>query len=396
MVDTKQKLIARTIPQFARQGIGVHTGHRVEEVDLKRRRIAVRALERHQTEWQSFDQLMLAMGASPIVPAIPGVEAAGVFAVHSLADGLAISEWIEREHPASALVAGGGYIGVEMAENLVRRGLSVTLIDRAPEVMATLDADMGQRVREALTQGGVDVRLNTDLRGIETVEKRVRRVVTDQGTIPADVVVLGLGVVPNSGLVRGLMTLGVKNAIRVDDRQMTEHEGIWSAGDCAETLHLVSGQPFYVALGTVANKQGKVAGSNIAGGSARFPGVVGTAVTTFGETEIARTGLGHKELEDLGRAYAEVTITAKTRAGYIPGASPITVKMTAEKGSGRLMGGQIVGGPGSAKRIDTIATALFARMTVEQFTFLDLGYSPPLSPSWDPVLIAARQLLPLL
>jgi len=223
----------------------------------------------------------------------------------------------------------------------------------------------------------------------------VRAVVTDKQTLPADVVILGLGVRPNSTLAREAgLPLGARGAIEVDQRLATKVEGVWAAGDCAQTFHLVSRQPFYVALGTVANKQGRIAGINIAGGEATFPGVVGTAITKFQEVEVARTGLQEKEIRELGLEYVTTRIDGQTRAHYYPGASPITVKVLAEKGSGRLLGGQIVGrGEGAAKRIDVLATALHAGFTVEEMIHLDLGYAPPFSPVWDPVLIAVRVIL---
>ena len=190
--------------------------------------------------------------------------------------------------------------------------------------------------------------------------------------------------------------MGEKDSIRVDNGMRTGIDGIWAAGDCAETFHLVSRKPFYVALGTVANKQGRVAGLNIAGGEAVFPGVVGTAVTKVCNLEVARTGLQEAEIARLGLDYVSNIITTTTRAGYYPGSGPIHVKLLAEKGTGRLLGGQIVGSEGSAKRIDIVAVSLHAGFTVEQLIDLDLAYAPPFSSVWDPVQIAARELVKLI
>jgi NADPH-dependent 2,4-dienoyl-CoA reductase/sulfur reductase-like enzyme len=222
-------------------------------------------------------------------------------------------------------------------------------------------------------------------------------VITDKRNLPADIVVLGLGVRPNTELAAAAgIPLGEKGAIRVNGRMETGRAGIWAAGDCAESFHLVSRRPFYIALGTVANRQGRVAGINLGGGYATFPGVVGTAVTKICQVEVARTGLQEKELRKLGLEWVQVVIKSKTKAGYYPGTGEITVKVLAEKGSGRLLGGQIVGREGSAKRIDTLATALHAGFTVEEMINLDLGYAPPFSPVWDPVVIAAREAAKLL
>lgn len=289
------------------------------------------------------------------------------------------------------VVVGGGYIGLEMAEALVRHGLEVSLISRPPQVMGTLDADMGALVSQALRDVGVSLYLEETLTAFENKDGKVTGVVTDKRTLPTDIVVLGLGVRPNTALAAAAgIPLGEKGAIRVNDRMETGIAGIWAAGDCAESFHLVSRRPFYVALGTVANRQGRVAGINLGGGYATFPGVVGTAVTKICEIEVARTGLQEKEITALGLEHVSAVIKSRTKAGYYPGAGEITVKLLAEKGSGRLLGGQIVGMEGSAKRIDTLATALHAGFTVEEMINLDLGYAPPFSPVWDPVVTAAR------
>jgi NADPH-dependent 2,4-dienoyl-CoA reductase/sulfur reductase-like enzyme len=204
--------------------------------------------------------------------------------------------------------------------------------------------------------------------------------------------VLGLGVTPNSELAKCAgITTGVRDAIEVDRRQRTSAEGVWSAGDCADTWHLVSNRRIHIALGTVANKTSRVAGINIGGGNATFAGVVGTAITRVCGTEVARTGLTEREATAGGFDYVTATIESTARAGYFPGAEKMTVKVLAERRSGRLLGGQIVGGEGAAKRIDTLATALHARMGVEEMIDLDLAYAPPFSPVWDPVQVAARK-----
>lgn len=291
------------------------------------------------------------------------------------------------------MVVGGGYIGLEMAEALVKNGLEVSLIDRSPQVMGTLDNDMGALVSNAIRDFGVSLYLEESLTEFKTKDGRVTGAVTDKRTLPADMVILGLGVRPNTALAAAAgIPLGEKGSIRVNERMETGIAGIWAAGDCAESFHLVSRRPFYIALGTVANRQGRVAGINLGGGYATFPGVMGTAVTKICQVEIARTGLQEKEVAALGLEHVSVVIKSRTKAGYYPGAGEISVKLLAEKGSGRLLGGQIVGMEGSAKRIDTVATALHAGFTVEEMINLDLGYAPPFSPVWDPVVTAARAL----
>ena len=260
--------------------------------------------------------------------------------------------------------------------------------------MGTLDPDMGELVSQALRDIGVTLYLEEQLEAFEEKDGAVTAVVTSRRTLPTDLAILGMGVQPNAELAANAdIRLGAKGAIEVDSRMRTSTENIWAAGDCAATVHRLTGQPVYIALGTIANKQGVVAGTNLSGGDARFPGVVGTAVSKICDVEVARTGLQEKELRNLDINYATATIKAKTRAGYFPGAGPITVKMIAERISGRLLGAQIVGVEGAAKRIDIVATALTAGMTVMDLIDLDLSYAPPFSPVWDPVQTAARKLV---
>ena len=336
--------------------------------------------------------LLIATGALPYCPDLPGAAAEGIFGVNSLQRGIELRRFIEEERPRQAVIVGGGYVGLEMAEALVRQGLEVTLIDREPQVMGNLDPEIGELVAEALRGIGVTIHLNEPVIGFETSAGRIARVVTAQRSIPAGLVVLGTGVRPNAQLAREAgIALGESDAICVTTRMETSVPGVWAAGDCAESFHLVSRRPFYIALGTVANKHGRVAGITMTGGNAEFAGVVGTAITKVCELEIARTGLQEKELQRLQIEYVTSRIESLTHAGYYPGAGAITVKLLAEKGSGRLLGGQIVGKQGAGKRIDIVATSLHAGFTVEQVADLDLAYAPPFSPVWDPVAIAARE-----
>lgn len=405
-----ERLIARTPEVFrTRYNIDARVLHEAVEVDLARRRVRVcpvgeggDALENSCT-WEAFDQLLLATGALPIYPDVPGAGARGIYALSTLQSGIEVRQAVDGEKPQRAVIVGGGYVGLEMAEALVMRGLDVSLVEKMPQVMNTLDPDMGSLVSNALREFGVHLYLQESLAAFEVSDGQVRAVVTDRRTLPADLVVLGIGLRPNTALAaQAGIPLGVRNAIRVDRRMRTPLDGVWAAGDCAESWHLVSRRPTHVALGTVANKHGRVAGINIAsrsqgagGEEALFPGVVGTAITKVGTLEVARTGLQEAELQELGLEYVSARIESHTRAGYYPGAGPITVKVHAEKGSGRLLGGQIVGGEGAAKRIDVLATALHAGLTVGEIVDLDLSYAPPYSLVWDPVAIAARQVVGL-
>jgi NADPH-dependent 2,4-dienoyl-CoA reductase/sulfur reductase-like enzyme len=393
MVDDAESLVALT-PQVFREerNIDARILHEATELDLNKRRVHVRQLEDKKEWWEPFDQLMIATGALPIKPDVPGVDVQGIYGVHTLQSGIEVRQVVDQQKPKRAVIVGGGYIGLEMAEALVRRGMEVALVERAPQVMLTLDPDMGELVSEALMAVGVKLYREESLQGFEVGKGLVQAVVTDKRTLPADIVILGMGVRPNTTLAQETaIALGEKGAIAVNDRMQTSVEGVWAAGDCVQSFHLITRRPFYIALATVANKQGHVAGINIGGGSATFPGVVGTAVSKIYDVEVARTGLQEREIQQLGWEYVSGKIESSTRAGYYPGAGSITVKVFAEKGSGRLLGGQIVGQEGAGKRIDILATALHAGFTVQEMVHLDLSYAPPYSPVWDPVLIAARQ-----
>jgi NADPH-dependent 2,4-dienoyl-CoA reductase/sulfur reductase-like enzyme len=234
--------------------------------------------------------------------------------------------------------------------------------------------------------------LGESVTGFETNEGRVSAVVTGQGAIPADVVILGLGVLPNTALaLEAGIRLGPTGAIAVDRRMRTSMDGVWAAGDCVEKFHRISRRNVRLPLGTYANKEGRTAGINIGGGYATFPGVVGTAAMKICSTEVARTGLGEQEAREAGFEPVSAVVESTTRAGYYPGARPIRTKLIAERGSGRLLGAQIVGEEGAAKRIDVLSVALWHGTTVEELINMDLAYAPPFSPLWDPVLIAARK-----
>jgi len=386
-------LIARTPEQFAEDhAIDARTAHEVLTIDLDRRAVLVRDLRRGAEDWEGFDQLMIATGAVPIRPPLPGADAQGIFGVQTLDDGLAVRAALEQHRPRRAVVVGAGYIGLELAEAFCAWDIAVTVIDRGPTPMAGLDADMGGLLTDAMHRLGMTLRLGETVTGFDTDAGRVRAVVTDQGAVPTDLVVLGLGVRPNMELAaQAGIPLGPAGGIAVDRRLRTGIEGVWAAGDCAEKFHRVSRRPVTIALGTYANREGRTAGINIGGGYATFPGVLGTAVTKICEVQVGRTGLGESEARAAGFDPISVAVDSTTRAGYYPGAKPIRTKLIAERGTGRLLGAQIVGEEGAAKRIDVLAMALWHETTVEELLNTDLSYAPPFSPVWDPVLIAARK-----
>ncbi|MFD8607318.1 FAD-dependent oxidoreductase [Streptomyces sp. NPDC059631] len=393
-VEERDQLIARTPEEHRARGIDLRMRTEVTEIDAAGRRVRARDAVSGAESWTSYDKLVVATGARPVRPELPGIDAPGVYGVQTLDDGEELLDGLARTRGRRAVVVGAGYIGVEMAEALIKRGYEVTVVNRGAEPMATLDPDMGRLVREAMTGLGITMVGGTEVTGVLTGEDgRVRAVATGDAEYPADVVVLGIGVRPETSLARAAgLPLGDHGGLLTDRAMRVRgHEDIWAGGDCVEVLDLVSGQQRHVPLGTHANKQGQVIGTNAGGGYATFPGVVGTAVSKVCDLEIARTGLRERDARRVGLRFETVTVESTSRAGYYPGASPMTVKMLAERRTGRLLGVQIVGREGAAKRVDIAAVALTAGLTVEQMTALDLGYAPPFSPVWDPVLVAARK-----
>ncbi|MFI1356701.1 FAD-dependent oxidoreductase [Streptomyces sp. NPDC020898] len=393
-VSERDQLIARTPEEHRSRDIDLRMRTEVTEIDVQGGRVRARDLETGAESWTSYDKLVIATGARPIRPPLPGVDAPGVHGVQTLDDGQALLDTLAGTKGRRAVVVGAGYIGVEMAEALINRGYEVTVVNRGQEPMSTLDPDMGRLVHRAMEGLGITMVNDAEVTKVLTGDDgRVRAIATEDAEYPADVVVLGIGVHPETTLARTAgLPVGDHGGLLTDlAMRVRGHETIWAGGDCVEVLDLVSGRERHIALGTHANKHGQVIGANVGGDYATFPGVVGTAVSKVCDLEIARTGLREKDAHRAGLRFETVTIESTSRAGYYPGAALMTVKMLAEHRTGRLLGVQIVGREGAAKRVDIAAVALTAGMTVEQMTALDLGYAPPFSPVWDPVLVAARK-----
>jgi NADPH-dependent 2,4-dienoyl-CoA reductase/sulfur reductase-like enzyme len=386
-VPDRDQLIARTPGQFAALDIDIRTGTRAEGIDLDAGTVTTST-----GEVLGYDNLVLATGGKPLRPPVPGLDAGGVHGVHRLADGAAIRAAVAAG-ARRAVVLGGGYIGLEMADVLQERGLDVTVVLADPLPMSQLDTDMAGRVCKAMGDMGIAVQTDQPVREIELdAHGVVAAVRTDDGRYPCDLVVLGLGMGPEVTLAREAgLRLGETGAVEVDRTQRSRsHPEVFAAGDCSQTFSKITGEAMHIALGTHANKQGRVAGSVIGGRMARFAGVLGTAATKVGDLEISRTGLCTTQAERAGYDHRCETIEGTTRAGYYPGAASIAVKLIVENGSGLLLGAQIVGGPGAGKRVDVMATAIWAGVTAEDLAGADLSYAPPFSPTYDPLVVAAR------
>jgi NADPH-dependent 2,4-dienoyl-CoA reductase/sulfur reductase-like enzyme len=391
LISDHKQLIARTPQQFAKRNIRVFTHHKVTRIDPASRRVEVKNLESGEHFETPFDILMLSTGGFPLRPAIDGLDptSSNLFYVRTVEDGLAIRRFIEVERPESAVIVGAGYIGLEMAEALcVGHGLEVTMLTLLPPLVPTFDEDMAGLVSAELARHGVAVHVQ-GVHALEQQHGRVAAVHTTEGSFPSDLVILAAGVRPNTALAEAAgIQLGPTGAVAVDDHQRTNIEGIYSAGDVAEALDLVTGEPTYIPLGTTANKQGRVAGENIAGGDAAFRGIVGTTVVKAFEVDAARAGLTEAQAREKGYDVRTATVQAPSLAHYMPGGGSIHVKLIYEA-TGRLLGAQMVG-PGAAKRIDVVAAALHGSWTIEDLSRLDLSYAPPFAPVWDALLIAAN------
>lgn len=395
LVTDRSRLIARTVEEFARRGITVRLGHEVLAIDPLRKVLRVRVRLSGEEFEQGYDRLLIATGASPARLSLPGLDLAGVFYLDVMEDAIAMQSYLQTHQPKQAVIVGGGYIGLEMAENLARLGLQVRLVQRRPHLFPSVDVDIAAPLNQELERHGVDLSFrDSALQACQGHHGRVVDVHTNQGEVPADVVLLATGTQPVAALARDAgIRLGFAGAIAVDDHLRTSIPDIFAAGDCAEHWHRLLRAPSWVPLGTTANKQGRIAGRNAAGGEEVFVGIVGTAITRVFDLQVGRTGLTEHEAEAAGRPCTAVTLNSTDHAGYLPDAQSLTVKLVAERDTGRLLGGQAVGQGGVDKRIDVLATTLYMGLTIDDLPQLDLAYAPPFNSVWDPLQVAATSLL---
>lgn len=367
-VRRAEDLVVYTPEYFRKErNISVRTGARVVSIAHPRREVALDSGER-----VPYDRLVIATGARPRAANLPP----HAFTLHTLEDAERLKACLRDKQPRRAVVAGAGYIGLEAADALRRNGLSVTVVEQSAHVLGREDPELTRAVRERLARFRVDLQLNTPFSGVAG----------------ADLIVMATGLSPNVEIAAEAgVELGRTGAIRVDERMETNLPGVYAAGDCAEALHLVTGRPAYIPLGTTANKMGRVAGANAAGRRERFAGIVGTAIVNIFGLGVAFSGLSAEQARRAGFSPVSARIAAPSRPGYF-GGGPLTVELVADAGSRRLLGGSVWGEDGVAGRVNVIATALHNRMRVDEVEHLDLAYAPPFATVWDPVLIAAQQL----
>ncbi|MCC7175911.1 MAG: FAD-dependent oxidoreductase [Bryobacterales bacterium] len=364
------------------RNIEIRTGAAVSEIRHARRELLLAGGER-----LGYDKLVIATGARPDTSVAGPAPLLNAFTLHTLDDAERIRRRLDERRPRRVVVVGAGYIGLEAADVLRARGLEVTLLEASRHVLGRPDDDVTAAVRGELARAGIELRLESPVRSLQP--DRVN-------DIPCDMIVLATGLLPNVELAAAAgVRLGATGAIAVDERMETNLQGVFAAGDCAEALHLVTGRPSYIPLGTTANRMGRIAGACAAGARERFGGVAGTSIVKVVNLAVAATGLSPEMARKEGFQPASVSITALDRAKYFKG-RPTTVALAADRRTHRLLGGAVIGEAGVAGRINLIAAALTCRMGVEDFGQLDLAYSPPFAPARDPVLVAAHELLKLL
>jgi NADPH-dependent 2,4-dienoyl-CoA reductase/sulfur reductase-like enzyme len=377
-----------------KRGIDLRLRHEAKELDVERGTLVVVDLDSGTESHEPFDALVIATGARAIRLSLDGFDLPGVEVLRDLADGAAIKNAL-KDGPKNAVVIGAGYIGMEMAHVLTERGLSVTILEKLPQLLAGWHEETVAVVEETLSNRGVEFHTGATVQAAEAgSDGRVAAVLTDDGRFEADLVLVAAGVRPNVELAKtGGLRIGDTGAIWVNQQQQTSHEAVWSAGDCAEAYHRVLRRNTWFPLGTTANKQGRIAGANVVGANQRFSGIVGTCGFMVFDLEVARSGLGEEEAKQEGFDPVAVTIRQRSRAHGYPDGAPIQVHLVADRETGLLLGGEFAGREGAALRSNTLATALAGHMTVADLQNLDLVYAPPFASVWDPVLVAANQLI---
>jgi CoA-dependent NAD(P)H sulfur oxidoreductase len=388
-----EDLVVRQAHVFReKQGINLLTGHCAESIDPAGMTVSGTSFEGNAFEF-SYDKLVIATGASPIIPDLAGFDLPGVKALKSLDDGRKLKSYIQSNHVKKAVVIGMGYIALEMCEALRARSIHVDMVKPRPAFMPWMDKELAEVVRKELEAHQVKLFPGHAIEKIHADNGRLNIVCSDL-VLEADMVLVATGIKPNSNIAAGAgIELGVKNAVSVDKRLKTSDENIYAAGDCTDAYHVVTGEKAWIPLALRANRAGWAAADNICGRPVELTGVAGTAVFKAFDLEVARTGLTMDQARSHGFTPAEVVIKTRSRAHAHPGAAVIHVQMVGDTKTGRLLGAQMVGKEGVAHRINAPAVALHNRMTVEDYCQTDLSYAPPFGPTWDPTLTAANQLL---
>ncbi len=378
-------------PEFfaAVKGVNVRNHTEALKIDRHEKKVLLREPDGKKT-WIDYDKLLLCTGANPVIPPIPGVDLKHVHTLHSIPDAEAVKNLATSKKEGNAVIIGGGLIGVETAEALSHQGWHVTIVEMLPQVLSMLDWEMAKLVENRMKDNGVTILTQTRVTALEG-EKAVERVVTDKGELPADLVILAVGVRPNVKLAREAgLALGPLGGIKVNERMQTSDDSIYAAGDCVENVHLMTGEPIYAPQGSTANKQGRVAAINICGGHDTFPGVMGAMVCKMFDYSAGRTGLNAEEARKQGFDVITVLVPAADKAHYMPNVRGVTLKLVVDKKTRRLLGTNAVGTGAVSQRIDQVTLAIMANLTVDEIAEVDLCYAPPFASAMDNLIIAAN------
>lgn len=390
VIKDKEELTLNTAESFwDRFRIDVRTRHEVVDIDTEKKTVTVRGLDTGRIYEESYDKLILSPGAVPTRPPMPGIDSPRLFTLRTVEDTLRIREFIEEKKPASAVLVGGGYIGIEVAENLCEQGIKVTIVQQPNQLMNTLDYDMATLVHAKLRSRGAELRLNSSVVGFKDKPGSINVLLKDGEPIKSDMVLLAIGVMPDSYLAKKAgLELGVKGSIVVDEHMRSSLPDIYAVGDAVQVKHFITGQGAVISLAGPANKQARIAADNICGIDSRYPGSMGSSVIKIFDMTVASTGLTEKVAEAAGISYDRVILSPSSHASYYPGARTMTVKVVFEKESLRLLGAQIIGSEGVDKRLDVLATAISSGMRADALKDLELVYAPPYSSAKDPVNMA--------
>lgn len=388
-----KNLAHRTAQDIENLGIRIRTNERAVQIDPEQKTVTTQ-LQNGASHQYKYDKLVIGTGAKSIRPPIEGLESEGVFTLRWIGEMKAIDQYIEDRAVRTAVVVGGGYIGLEMADALTLRGIKVQLVEFAPTILTTVDPSLGQVVQQKLEEKGIGIKTGFRVERIARRDGQLQVTGSDVFSGSADLLLVAVGAVPETSLAQSIgIETGLKGAIRVNQKMETNVPDIYAAGDCVETWHRLAKQYTYIPLGTTAHKQGRIAGENAVGGCKEFQGSLGTQSIKLFDTVIARSGLNDKDAAAYGLNSYTSDSTFHDHKVYYPHAKDIRIRLTGEVGTGRLLGAQLLGAAGTevSKRVDIIAAALFHQLTIEQLNDLDLSYTPPLSSPWDPVQMAAQE-----
>jgi len=390
VIEDEGALTLQTPQSFrSRFNIDVRVRHEVTAIHPESKTVTVKNLETGESFEESYDKLVLSPGAKPTIPELPGVDSPRLFTLRTVEDTLKIHRFVQEEKPRSAVIAGGGFIGLELAENLAELGMKVTILQRPDHLLNTLDADMASFIHAKFEQKGVDLLLKTAVQGFEDAEGGILTHFGGAQPLRSDMVVLAIGVTPDTRLAKDAgLTLGIRGSIIVDAHMHTSNPDIYAVGDAVQVRHGVTGANSLISLAGPANKQGRIAADNICGIESSYKASFSSSIIKIFDMTAASTGLNEKAAKAAGLDYEKIVLSPASHAGYYPGGKAMTLKLLYEKGTERILGAQIVGFDGVDKRIDVIATAMQAGMKVTQLKELDLAYAPPYSSAKDPVNLA--------